>query len=151
MKQAFYIVNPAGVIHECTEAHAAARLRQVGYRVPTADELKEYFARKEAGRARKQSGGKPFIQEKADPIARPWNPDPRAEMDRIQVELEKGRAIMPQSEVDATDSAIKVAEELGIDLAKVEGSGAEGRIIKSDVMVHFEAQQFDYGEPAAEE
>ena len=150
MKQVFYIVNPAGVIHECTEAHAANRLRQVGFRFPTADELKEYLARKEAGYTRRQGGGKPFVQDKSDPIARPWNPDPRKEMDRIQEELEKGRSIMPQQQFDATDSAIKVAEELGIDLAEVEGSGAEGRIIKSDVMAHFEALHDD-GEPEAEE
>ncbi len=39
----------------------------------------------------------------------------------------------PQSEVDATDGAIKLAEAEGIDLAEVEGSGANGRITVPDV------------------
>jgi pyruvate/2-oxoglutarate dehydrogenase complex dihydrolipoamide acyltransferase (E2) component len=33
----------------------------------------------------------------------------------------------------ATDAALKAADELGIDLADIEGSGAEGRITVKDV------------------
>ena len=36
-------------------------------------------------------------------------------------------------ELNATDAAIKLAEEQGIDLAEVSGSGADGRILKSDI------------------
>lgn len=36
-------------------------------------------------------------------------------------------------EVSATKAAAELAEELGVDLSAVEGSGAEGRITKSDV------------------
>lgn len=36
-------------------------------------------------------------------------------------------------EVQATPAAEEVAEEKGVDLTQVEGSGAEGRILKSDV------------------
>ncbi len=36
-------------------------------------------------------------------------------------------------EVDATEAAIGLAEELGVDLSEVEGSGIEGRITKPDV------------------
>ena len=36
-------------------------------------------------------------------------------------------------EVDATPRAVELAEELGVDLAAVQGSGADGRIIAGDV------------------
>jgi len=35
--------------------------------------------------------------------------------------------------IEATDTARTLAEEHGIDLATLEGSGKEGRILKSDV------------------
>lgn len=37
------------------------------------------------------------------------------------------------SEVEATDAAERKAEELGVDLASVEGTGSEGRIVVGDV------------------
>ena len=37
------------------------------------------------------------------------------------------------SKVFATDSAIALAAENGIDLSEIEGSGADGKIIKADV------------------
>lgn len=46
----------------------------------------------------------------------------------------------PQSEVDATDGAIKLAEKEGIDLAEVEGSGANGRIIVPDIKALIEEE-----------
>ena len=42
-------------------------------------------------------------------------------------------AIEDDGEVDATDGAITLAEEFGIDLETVEGSGKQGRITKDDV------------------
>jgi len=36
-------------------------------------------------------------------------------------------------EIDATDTARALADEAGIDLATIEGTGKEGRILKSDV------------------
>jgi len=36
-------------------------------------------------------------------------------------------------EVDATNAARTLAQELGVDLASVDGSGEEGRILKADV------------------
>ncbi len=39
----------------------------------------------------------------------------------------------PWNEIDATDAALELAEELGVDLSEVEGSGIDGRITKPDV------------------
>ncbi|NNK48240.1 MAG: hypothetical protein HKP01_05145 [Gemmatimonadetes bacterium] len=39
----------------------------------------------------------------------------------------------PVAEFDITNSARELAEEAGLDLATVEGTGKEGRILKSDV------------------
>jgi len=40
---------------------------------------------------------------------------------------------VPPSEVDATDSARALAEEQGVDLDTIQGTGSGGRIIKRDV------------------
>jgi pyruvate/2-oxoglutarate dehydrogenase complex dihydrolipoamide acyltransferase (E2) component len=42
--------------------------------------------------------------------------------------------IRRQGEVEATDAARRQAKELGVDLTKIEGSGADGRIIVPDVV-----------------
>ena len=50
--------------------------------------------------------------------------------------IREGRAVAydPDPEpIEATDAAVELAAEHGIDLAKVAGSGAEGRILVSDV------------------
>ena len=44
-------------------------------------------------------------------------------------------------EVDATDTARELAAEAGIDLAAIEGTGKEGRILKSDVQKAIKAQE----------
>lgn len=61
----FFIVNPAGAIHEVTEEHAQSRLFQPGWRSATLDEVKELMAR----------GGE---QRFDDPICEPWRPVPVA-------------------------------------------------------------------------
>ncbi len=45
------------------------------------------------------------------------------------------------AEVDATDTARSLAEENGIDLATIEGTGKEGRILKSDVAKAIKARE----------
>ena len=40
---------------------------------------------------------------------------------------------MSKDELDATPSAVALAEEHKIDLGEVEGSGVDGRVVKSDV------------------
>ncbi|MCA1688743.1 MAG: E3 binding domain-containing protein [Actinobacteria bacterium] len=46
-----------------------------------------------------------------------------------------------QGEVEATDAARRQARELGVDLTKIEGTGADGRIIVSDVIEAAEAME----------
>ena len=46
---------------------------------------------------------------------------------------EKHLAPDAPSEIVATDGAIELASEHGIDLSEIEGSGADGKIIKADV------------------
>lgn len=61
----YFIVNPAGAIHEVNQAHAQQRLRQPGWRQATTAEVKELlYAR----------GGN---QRFDDPICDPWNPAPQ--------------------------------------------------------------------------
>ena len=38
-----------------------------------------------------------------------------------------------EDQIDATDGAVAAADELGVDLASVVGTGADGRITKADV------------------
>lgn len=42
-------------------------------------------------------------------------------------------AVEANPDYDATDGAVEAAKELGIELADVKGTGADGRITKSDV------------------
>ena len=46
-----------------------------------------------------------------------------------------------QGEIDATDAARREARERGVDLTKIEGTGADGRIIVTDVVEAAEAMQ----------
>lgn len=49
--------------------------------------------------------------------------------------------VVPEAtEIDATATARKLAEESGIDLATIKGSGKEGRILKSDIDAVIKAQ-----------
>lgn len=45
----------------------------------------------------------------------------------------ESQSTQSDDEVDATPAAEALAEEKGVDLAKVEGSGQDGRVLKSDV------------------
>ena len=43
-------------------------------------------------------------------------------------------------DVDATDSAVELADSEGVDLSEVEGTGTGGKVTKADVEAHLEAQ-----------
>lgn len=61
----FFIVNPAGAVHEVSEAHARWRLQSAGWRMASEAEVSKYLAAK--------------VQRFDRPIAEPWNPNPAAE------------------------------------------------------------------------
>ena len=46
-----------------------------------------------------------------------------------------------ESDIKATEAAEKAAQEAGIDLASIEGTGADGKIVKDDVDAAAEAQE----------
>ena len=43
--------------------------------------------------------------------------------------------------VDATSGAVTAAEELGVDLSTIEGTGAGGKVTKADVVAAAEAEE----------
>ena len=53
--------------------------------------------------------------------------------------------IRRQGEVEATDAARREARERGVDLTKIEGTGADGRIIITDVVEAAEAMEEEVG------
>ena len=57
--------------------------------------------------------------------------------------------IRRQGEIEATDAARREANERGVDLTKVEGTGSDGRIIVSDVVEAAEAMEDGGGEDGA--
>jgi uncharacterized protein YjbJ (UPF0337 family) len=62
--------------------------------------------------------------------------------------------IRRQGEIEATDAARRQAKEMGVDLSKIEGSGADGRIIVPDVVEAAERMEDGAGgdeEPDASE
>jgi 2-oxoglutarate dehydrogenase E2 component (dihydrolipoamide succinyltransferase) len=60
----------------------------------------------------------------------------------VEVEVEpEPEVVEAPVEVDATDTARSLAEENGIDLSTLEGTGKEGRILKSDVTKAIKARE----------
>ncbi|UCG76326.1 MAG: 50S ribosomal protein L21 [Gemmatimonadota bacterium] len=65
--------------------------------------------------------------------AKPEKEPPAAEAAATMAEAAPAEAPTPGVEVEITGAARKLAEEHGLDLAGIEGSGAGGRILKGDV------------------
>lgn len=55
------------------------------------------------------------------------------------------------SDYDATEAAVELAEEHGIDLSEVEGTGVDGRITKPDVEALLDEGELDEGDGDAGE
>lgn len=109
----YYLVNPAGAIHTVSREHATLRLQSdARYRIATPEEVEVFKEIK--------------VQRADRPIARPWSPDP----DLGAPDVGAGEVT---AQPDATDSAQELAEEHGIDLRTIQGTGADGRILKRDV------------------
>jgi len=64
--------------------------------------------------------------------------DPGDEVDMTPEEAEENGlvaigAVTVTEEVEATDAAAQLAEEEDVDLSAVEGTGSDGKVLKSDV------------------
>lgn len=83
---------------------------------------------------RDTSKWEPVAGDHADDIsyARIASPGPATDEQRTAVEADADEAA-PDETIDATIGALAAADELGVDLATVTGTGAEGRITKADV------------------
>jgi large subunit ribosomal protein L21 len=64
--------------------------------------------------------------------------EPKAEK---PAEAKAEKPAEPKAEIEATDTARALAAEAGIDLATIEGTGKEGRILKSDVQKAIKEQE----------
>lgn len=62
----------------------------------------------------------------------------QANADAAQADAEAAAAAAAP-DVDATPAALAHAEEMGVDITQVEGTGAEGRVTKADVAAAAEA------------
>lgn len=108
----YYIVNPAGAVHDCDREHAEMRLKTLGFRLAEDAEIEMFRETK--------------TQRFQTPIAEPWSPEPVIE------------AWMPDEEVKpvgptATPAAIEKAKKLKVDLSKITGTGTDGQILVADV------------------
>lgn len=64
--------------------------------------------------------------------------DPTAAVEEVEEEVVEEASEAPEPEeaeelIDATDGALALADEYGVDLATITGTGANGRITKADV------------------
>ena len=111
----YFIVNPAGIIHECDKEHARWRLKSPGWRVPTGAELKAYKAAAKKAKAGyeqdidgKKIAGSRFIQRPSDPIAEPWDADPDKAMEAAEAAMAEAEASdgedAPEDGQDAPDA-----------------------------------------------
>jgi large subunit ribosomal protein L21 len=99
------------------------------------------------GKAKPHKAKKPKKEEAAavvDEAAGEETPVVEAEVAAPEEEAAEAEVAAPEAEaapkINITDAARKLAEENGIDLAGLEGSGAGGRILKGDVEKAIRAQ-----------
>jgi pyruvate/2-oxoglutarate dehydrogenase complex dihydrolipoamide acyltransferase (E2) component len=116
----YYIVNPAGAVHECEIDYCKWRLRDSRYRLASDAEIERF---KET---RVQTANNPIAPpQKVEDVFVPEVPD--AEANRI---------------IKATEKARELANKHGVDLRDIKDpSGAGGDILVSDVEAYVADQE----------
>jgi pyruvate dehydrogenase E2 component (dihydrolipoamide acetyltransferase) len=92
----------------------------------------------------------PTVEEKAAPPAKPQAPKPPAPAEAAQSSPATAQPSGPQSKDDlrrtrSSPLVRKIAEEHGVDISQIEGTGISGRVTKNDILSFIENQ----GEGAA--
>lgn len=123
---AYYIVNPKGIVHICEIGHARMRLRKLGYRLATDDEIERFQE------CRVQSPDKP--------IATPYSPEPLIEPDMPDAED------IPEK-LQATQFAWDLVAEHKLNMADIQGTGAGGQVLKKDVEAYMAEKGIEIPEP----
>ncbi len=78
VQRRYFIVNPAGCIHEVERDHAANRLKVAGWRMATKDEVAQLNTDRRGPNGAKIAAG----EQRADaPICTPWTPNPDSQID----------------------------------------------------------------------
>ena len=95
------------------------------------------FGTGKSAAAPKAKAAKPAAKKAAKPAATK-TAKPKSEMKDKAVDAVVEEAVVvaeaqPVVEFDITDSARELADEAGLDLSTIEGTGKEGRILKSDI------------------
>lgn len=91
-------------------------------------------------KAKKAEAAKP--EPKAEkPKAEAAKSEPEAAKPEPKAEKPKAEAKAATEDIDVTPAAAELAEAEGIDLAALEGTGKEGRILKSDVEAAIKARE----------
>lgn len=109
----YYLRNPAGAIHDCSQSHIQDRLKDARFDLATDEEIERYLD------STKQVHDKP--------IGKKWDPSPD-----IVVNLPEP-AVVEDEEVPATPSARELAYNSGVDLHEVTPTGSNDQILKKDV------------------
>lgn len=104
----YFIVNPAGAVHEVTYEHAAQLLRRPGFRPATQEQVKKYMTPDPRFADATHKKGKP-IQRFDKPIGEPWNPAPESlDVDAIFAEVQ---AKVKDAEIDDSEAGEEIETE----------------------------------------
>ena len=146
-KPGYYIVNPAGAVHECTRDHAQKRLKQVGWRLATDHEIEMYHEVHERTTRKARVKGKPVMIEVAGPgkkagrpIAEPYSDDPD--------EILKDRAEKALADAEAGSEASEGEGEQ--DNSKPEAKTPEPKKSRKEIKAEQKAQAEADAEAEAE-
>lgn len=111
---------------------------------PKAEAKKRAEPKAKAEPASKAEAPKKEAEAAPEPEARKAKAEATEVGAKAAPEPEAPKAEAPAAdEIDITDAARELAEERGIDLTKIEGTGKDGRILKSDIDKAVKAQESD--------